>query len=170
MNKEKIKAAVQQAKDYVSSEEEPWKSLAFQVILTKLISADENIQTLPRMQSEKPQSAVKSKEMEEDLSTLSIPQKSLEKILSLKEREQIPILWSLSSKPSMTVDEFLSLCEKAGITIPPSYSPTKGGNFRNRLVKEDKMFVEDGKVGKVSMYKLSAAGRLKAQKFLEDSE
>jgi hypothetical protein len=97
--------------------------------------------------------------------TLAITDQSLEKILALKERERIPILWSLSSQQSMTVDEFLAASSRAGVSIAPSYSPTKGGNFRNRLVKQDKVFVEDGKLGKVPKYKLSAAGRLKARKF-----
>ena len=163
MNKERIQNAIQEAKDYVSQEEEPWKSLAFQVLLSRLISQEES--------SDAPEHRVEgesspSPEVHES-SRLSIPEHSLEKILALKEREQIPILWSLSSAQSMTVDEFLSACSDAGVTISQSYSPTKGGNFRNRLVKQDKMFLEDGKVGKVPRYKLSAAGKLKAQKFFD---
>jgi len=70
----------------------------------------------------------------------------------------------------MTVEEFLDASSRAGVTIAPSYSPKKGGNFRNRLVKQDKMFVEDGRVDKMPKYKLSAAGKLKAQKFFTKNQ
>jgi len=175
LNKEKIRSAIREAKEYVSDEEEPWKSLVFQVILTQLISdggSNASLQSKNRAidvsNAQQRDRLVESQQHTGDLEapTLSIPEHSLEKILALKEREQIPILWSLSSQQSMTVDGFLTACEKAGVTISRSYSPTKGGNFRNRLFKEDKMFVEDSKAGKVPKYKLSAAGRLKAQKFL----
>jgi len=167
LNKDKIQSAIQQAKDYVSEEEEPWKSLAFQAILSRLISEEdrggESSKVHSKMTIEEPQSGKITQE--HSVPSLSIPAQSLEKILALKEREQIPILWSLSSQQSMTVDEFLDASSKAGVTIAPSYSPAKGGNFRNRLVKQDKIFVEDGKLGKIPKYKLSAAGKLKAQKF-----
>ncbi len=38
MDKAKVKLAIKKAKDLVSDEEEPWKSLAFQIILAFLIS------------------------------------------------------------------------------------------------------------------------------------
>jgi ribosomal protein S8E len=169
LNKDGIQAAIREAKDHVSDQEEPWKSLAFQVILSRLISEQESDfgNSHAKIHSKRIVEATSSRKMalERSVPSLSIPEQSLEKILTLKEREQIPILWSFSSKQSMTVDEFLAASSTAGVSISPSYSPTKGGNFRNRLVKQDKMFVEDGKLGKVSKYKLSAAGKLKAQKF-----
>ena len=172
MNKDRIQAAIREAKDHVSDEEEPWKSLAFQVILSRLISEQESdfgnarAKTHSKKMAEEASSGKTAQAVEKsNMPTLTITEQYLEKILALKEREQIPILWSLSSQQSMTVDEFLAASSRAGVSIAPSYSPTKGGNFRNRLVKQDKMFVEDGKLGKVPKYKLSAAGKFKAQKF-----
>ena len=175
MNNDRIRAAIREAKDQVSNEEEPWKSLAFQVILSRLISKQEKTENpsmvsakktrSKRIAEESPSQKI-SKEVEErTVPAISIPEQSLGKILALRERERIPILWSLSSQQSMTVDEFLSASSKAGVAVAPSYSPAKGGNFRNRLLKQDKMFIEDGKLGKVPKYRLTAAGKLKAQKF-----
>ena len=168
LNKERIQSAIKEAREYVSDEEEPWKSLAFQVILSRLISESDAPPQPERKAEEEPVSQRRA-EIHDESPELSIPEHSLEKILALKEREQIPILWSLASAQSMTVDEFLQACTRAGVTISQSYSPTKGGNFRNRLVKQDKMFLEDGKVGKVPRYKLSASGKLKVQKLFDTS-
>jgi hypothetical protein len=181
LEKSSVQSAIQKARELVAGEEEPWRSLAFQVILSRIISENKQSQEHDasdpnsKHHSERGERAAMADHASEELlaeevgAAISIPGQSLERILALKEREQIPILWSLASKPTMSVDEFLAASSRAGVTIAPSYSPTKGGNFRNRLVKQDKMFIEDGKVGKVPRYKLSAAGKLKSQKFFASS-
>ena len=99
---------------------------------------------------------------------LSIPADILEKISSLDERTRIPAIWHFSNKPSMTVNEFLSAAAKKGIGLSPSWSPREGGNFRNRLVKEDKMFAEDGNEGKTTRFKLTELATIKVKKTLSE--
>ncbi len=99
-----------------------------------------------------------------------VQEKFLKGVLNLSERQQIPVLWSFSNKPAMTIDQLIEASTRSGIAISPSWSPMKGGNFRNRLVKEDRMFVEEGKIGKMPKYKLSASGRMKVAWILEQIE
>jgi hypothetical protein len=170
MDKEMILSLIEEAKNLVADVQEPWRSLAFSAILSKLIS-ESFPSPMTANSSERKSLAKKSSDQheEQDIPQIRIPDQHLERILALKERDQIPILWHLRAKPSMTVDEFLRASSNAGIAISPSYSPSKGGNFRNRLVKEDKMFVEDGLKGKVPRYKLSSIGKIKIQKFFTNS-
>lgn len=99
---------------------------------------------------------------------LSIPADILEKLSPLDERTRIPVIWYFSSKPSMTVNEFLIAAAKDGVGLSPSWAPSEGGNFRNRLVKKDNMFAEDGQDGKTTRYRLTELAAIKVKKTLAE--
>lgn len=98
---------------------------------------------------------------------ISIPQELIEEILKLEERIRIPVLWYFSTRQKMTVKDFLMACARKGLTLNSSWHPSAGGNFKRRLINEDKMFHETEKVGRDAILELTDIGRLKIMKELE---
>lgn len=99
--------------------------------------------------------------------SINVPEETIDQIERLDERIKFPILWHYSSKPIMTVEEFLNACSDKGFSLSPSWLPSAGGNFKNRLVKEDKMFREADKLGKNKTYTLTDIGKLKIKRELQ---
>lgn len=158
MDEKKIREAIEEARHLVSGEEEPWRLAAFQVILSKLLEQTGLEKTAG---SNRIADKLTQNEVYSAVPTIFVPDKLIGSILKLSERDRIPFLWSFSNEESMTVDEFLNSAKMAGFSFSRSWSPLEGGNFRNRLVREGNLFVESGKMGKVPLYKLSAAGKMK---------
>ena len=91
MDKVGIHSTIEEARYLISDEHEPWKSLAFQVILSKLIS-----DKLPSQADEtQDRSQDPGKRSDNNRTfTLEIPEgELLEQILKKSEREKIPIIW-----------------------------------------------------------------------------
>lgn len=99
--------------------------------------------------------------------SINIPENLIEPVMKLDERKRIPILWSFSSQSVMTVEGFLNVCADKGFGLSPSWLPSAGGNFHNRLVKEDKMLTSDKlKIKGKKTWKLTDVGKLKIKKEL----
>ena len=88
--------------------------------------------------------------------------------MKLEERIRFPILWYHSTKQIMTVEEFLTVCADKGFSLNTSWLPSAGGNFKNRLVNEDKMFKEVNKVGKNKTWSLTDIGKLKVKRVIQN--
>lgn len=100
---------------------------------------------------------------------INIPEEIIENITNLDERIQFPILWYFSTQPIMSVNEFLNACADKGLTLNPSWHTSAGGNFKNRLVKEDKMFTQVKNIeSKEKVWKLTDVGKLKIKKQVND--
>lgn len=99
--------------------------------------------------------------------TFNIPDDLIESIMKLDERQQIPILWSFSSQPVMSVENFITACSEKGFLLNPSWLPSAGGNFKNRLVKEDRKLTDAKvKIGGKKTWKLTDIGKIKIKKEL----
>lgn len=98
---------------------------------------------------------------------INVPVDLIESILKLEERIRFPILWHFSNHEKMTIKDFLMACAKKGFTLSSSWLPSAGGNFKGRLVNEDKMFHEAGKIGNQTAWALTDVGKLKIMKELE---
>lgn len=99
--------------------------------------------------------------------SINIPENLIEPIMELDERKRIPILWSFSSQLVMTIEDFLNICADEGFGLNSSWLPGAGGNFNNRLVKEDKMFTSSKlKINGKKTWKLTDVGKLKIKKEL----
>lgn len=159
--KSQIHDYIEEAKNLVADEEEPFKTAAFQVILSRLIPGEKPHKEI--LKSEKP--ASESHTEEEAAPKISVPEELLAYISSLGDPEKIPVLWTMSNREWMGVDEFLAAAADAGMTIARSWSPKQGGNFNNRLYRERKLFVKKGE-GKEATYKLSAEGKQKVKETL----
>jgi len=173
--------AITRAKKAVENEEEPYRSIAFKVILTKLLDSHEPRSPATReMLVTNKRSKQRSKESqtsngidrtEETLDkeiTFDIPQELLPKIMKLEEREKIPVIWSYASRNSMTISEFLVAASKKGFNFSPSWHPSQGGNFTNRLLKQDGVFARDGKQSTAWKFMLTDVGLLKVQKTISE--
>ena len=156
----KIHSLIEQARNLVADEEEPFRTAAFQVILSYLISNESEIVSEGHVTTE-------TKVAENEIPKIIVPDDKINYISNLGDSDKIPILWSMADREWMKVDDFLSGVAEVGISIAKSWSPKKGGNFNNRLFKERKLFVKKGE-GKEALYKLSAEGRQKAKEFLEN--
>jgi hypothetical protein len=159
-SKSQIHDYIEQAKRLVQDEEEPYRTAAFQVILSHLISGEKSTTTTQRSSEEQP-SGTSGK--------IAVPEEMIDYISGLGDPDKIPVLWSKSDKEWMKVDDFLAAAADAGMTIAKSWSPKQGGNFNNRLYRERKLFVKKGE-GKDATYKLSAEGKQKVRELLESSE
>lgn len=98
---------------------------------------------------------------------INVPNELVEKITTLDERVRMPLLWYFSNRHSMTVKEFLMACAKKGFSLSASWLPSTGGNFKNRLVNEDKMFREANKIGREIVWDFTDVGKLKIMKEIE---
>ena len=99
--------------------------------------------------------------------SINITENLIEPIMELDERKRFPILWSFSSHSVMTIEDFLNICADKGFGLKPSWHPSAGGNFNNRLVKEDKMFTSGKlKINGKKTWKLTDVGKLKIKKEL----
>jgi hypothetical protein len=98
---------------------------------------------------------------------IEIPQEFIEGVKELDERTRFSIIWSFSNRPRMTIKEFLIACAKKGFALSSSWLPSEGGNFRGRLVNEDRMFHDVEKVGRELVWELTDVGRLKVMRELE---
>ncbi len=161
LTKSKIHGFIEEARNLVADEEEPFRTAAFQVILSHLISKESDIASPAESHV-----VNESKEDENKIPKITVPDEKISYINNLGDSDKIPILWSLSDNDWMKVDDFLSNVE-VGISIAKSWSPKKGGNFNNRLFKEKKLFVKKGE-GKEALYKLSADGNQKVKDLLEN--
>ena len=164
MDKDKLNTAIQEAKELVSRQEEPFRTAAFQVVLSHLISDYGH----PRIRGDSSSSKVEDlshlQETAEWMPKLTVPQEELDGILTLKDPERIPVVWSFSDREWMGLTEFFSAAEQTGIPFGKSW--LHGGNFNNRLYEKKQLFSKKGK-GKDTKYKLSATGRLEVKKILE---
>jgi len=147
---------MEETRSLVADEEEPFRTAAFQVILSHLISNESEIAS---------ESHVTKEVDENEIPKIIVPDEKINYISDLGDSDKIPILWSMADKEWMKVDDFLSGVAEVGISIAKSWSPKKGGNFNNRLFREKKLFVKKGE-GKEALYKLSAEGRQKAKDLL----
>lgn len=98
---------------------------------------------------------------------INIPTELIDAVQKLDERIRFPILWYFSNQKRMAVKDFLLACARKGVSLSSSWHPSAGGNFKKRLVGEDKMFHEDGKVGGQTAWKLTDVGELKVTKEIE---
>ena len=158
--KSQIHEYIEEAKRLVADEEEPFKTAAFQIVLSNLLSG---------------KSFAGSKEatdeeviMGDAATKIEVPDDLVNYITGLGDPDKIPILWSMSTQEWMKVDDFLSAAAEAGMTIARSWSPKQGGNFNNRLYREKKLFVKKGE-GKEATYKLSAEGKQRVKELLEQA-
>lgn len=101
---------------------------------------------------------------------INAPQNLWQKINEIDERTRFPILWFYSTKPVMSVKEFLTLCAKKGFSLNTSWLPSVGGNFASKLVKEDKMFKEEGKEGGEKLWAMTDLGRIRIQQEIHKLE
>jgi hypothetical protein len=165
LTKSQIHEFIEEAKNLVDDEEEPFKTAAFQVILSRLISgegsSESSSNTMVRVEAKQ--------EEEQTIAKISIAENIVNYISSLGDPDKIPILWSMSDREWMKIDDFLSASADAGMTIAKSWSPKQGGNFNNRLYREKKLFVKKGE-GKEATYKLSAEGKQKVKELLKSTE
>lgn len=99
--------------------------------------------------------------------SINIPENLIGPIMKLDERKRIPILWSFCSQSVVTIENFLNICADKRFGLNSSWLPGVGGNFKNRLVKEDKMFTSDKlKINGKKTWKLTDVGKLKIKKEL----
>lgn len=163
LTKSQVHAFIQEAKDLVADEEEPFKTAAFQVILNQLISGKALCESTPTK-------TTGSSNVVEDEATapakISVPDGMVNYISGLGDPDKIPVLWSMSDREWMKVDDFLSAAADTGMSIAKSWSPKQGGNFNNRLYRERKLFVKKGE-GKEATYKLSTEGKQKVKELTE---
>jgi len=145
-----------EAKALVSDEEEPYKTAAFQAILSQLLSGKSTTGSAKEVVEEEKNESAK----------IVMPEDMVNYVSGLGDPDKIPILWSMSGQEWMKVDDFLSAAADVGMTIAKSWSPKQGGNFNNRLYRERKLFVKKGE-GKEATYKLSAEGKQKVKELLE---
>ena len=159
LDQERVGAAIRRAKELVSDQEEPYKTAAFQVVLTQLLSdSHSSLDEFPGKNRES------ENESQVGAARILIPEGKLDRIISLKDPDKIPLLWSFSDKDWVGLGEFLSASEEAGIPLGQSWS--HGGNFNNRLYRDKQLFVKKGE-GKEAKYKLSANGKLVVKRILE---
>jgi len=163
LTKSKIHSYIEEARNLVTDEEEPFRTAAFQVILSHLISSKSEIVSVVESHAAKEANEVAEKEVPK----INVPEEKINYINKLGDSDKIIILWSMSDTDWMNVDDFLSGVAEVGISIAKSWSPKKGGNFNNRLFKEKKLFVKKGE-GKEALYKLSAEGKQKSKELLEN--
>lgn len=98
---------------------------------------------------------------------INIPENLIEPLMEIDERSQIPILWSFSSHPIMDIESFIHSCSEKGFLLSPSWLPSTGGNFKNRLVKEDKMLTDaKTKINGKKAWKLTDVGKIKLKRIL----
>jgi hypothetical protein len=165
LTKSKIHSFIEEARNLVADEEEPFRTAAFQVILSHLISNESEI-----VLAAETHTINESKEADENkIPKILVPDEKINYVNNLGDSDKIPILWSMSDKEWMNVDDFFSGVAEVGISIAKSWSPKKGGNFNNRLFKEKKLFVKKGE-GKEALYKLSAEGKQKAKELLDKGD
>ena len=109
----------------------------------------------------------KSEISSNDNISINVPENLIESLLKLDERKLIPILWSFSSQPIMKVEDFINACFEKGFMLSTSWLPSAGGNFKTRLIKEDKMMTEIKlKIKGKKSWKLTDVGKMKIKKIL----
>ncbi|MEC4847667.1 MAG: hypothetical protein RI100_00565 [Nitrosarchaeum sp.] len=101
--------------------------------------------------------------------SINIPENLIESLMKLDERQLIPILWSFSSNPIMNIEGFIQSCGEKGFLLNSSWLPSVGGNFKNRIVKEDRMLT-DAKttINGKKAWKLTDVGKIKLNKILSE--
>jgi hypothetical protein len=161
--KSQVRDWIEEAKSLVEDEEEPFRSIAFRVILNRLIVRDA-VEEGIRAPAEKV-----TEEGESLVAKIVVPEEMVNQISALGDPDKIPILWSMSDREWMKVDDFLTAAADVGMSIAKSWSPKQGGNFNNRLFRERKLFVKKGE-GKEATYKLSAEGKQKVKELLEQQK
>jgi hypothetical protein len=162
LTESKIHSFIEEARNLVADEDEPFRTAAFQVILNHLISNESEI-----VSAAESRVTIEAKEAGvNEFPKIIVPAEKINYISNLGDSDKIPILWSMADTEWMKVDDFLSGVAEAGISIAKSWSPKKGGNFNNRMFREKKLFVKKGE-GKEALYKLSAEGRQRAKDLLE---
>jgi len=160
LTKSRVHELIEEAKSLVEDEEEPFKTAAFQAVLSRLLSGEtsaESVMALSIAGEETPSAKIE------------VPEDLVNYISGLGDPDKIPVLWSMSNLEWMKVDEFLSAAADSGMTVAKSWSPKQGGNFNNRLYRERKLFVKKGE-GKDATYKLSAEGKQKVKEILESKQ
>ncbi|MDG6908688.1 MAG: hypothetical protein JRN20_23215 [Nitrososphaerota archaeon] len=163
------KEAISEAKKAVENEDEPFKSVAFKVILERLLNLQDTGHEIERPRTILGRAKRQTSQIEpSDASekgeiTFDIPKEYLTLITKLDDRDKIPLLWHYSSRKSMTISEFLVAASQKGFNLAKSYLPSRGGNFTNRLVKADGVLAKDGKKGTSIKFKLTDVGILKVQ-------
>jgi len=104
-----------------------------------------------------------------DQISINIPENLIEPLMAIDERRQIPILWSFSSQPIMDVESFIETCSEKGFLFGSSWLPSAGGNFKNRIVKEDKMLTDAKiKINGKKAWKLTDVGKVKLKRIIAD--
>lgn len=174
---------IEEAKRAVSNQEEPFKSIAFKVILSKLIESKflprrENVEPVEKEDLHAKRESKKKNKIEEDavalpaqeIAAFEIPESIKQGVNDLKDRQKLPVLWYFSTVKSMTIREFLNALIKNKFQFSHTWLPDQGSNFTKRIVQEDKMLEEDGKNGREKKYKLSVVGNLKVQKLIAELE
>ena len=144
-------------------------------VLVNKISSGFGIVNEPEQSTQSTNSTVKANKENKKEQTVAgdqpieikVPSELIEGILKLEERIRFPILWHFSNIQRMTVKDFLIACTKKGFGLSSSWLPSAGGNFKGRLVTEDKMFYEDGKIGSQTAWLLTDVGKVKIKKELE---
>ena len=101
---------------------------------------------------------------------IQVPEKFVDDIIKMDERSRFPILWYFSTKQIMSVKEFLNICSETGFSLSPSWLTSAGGNFSNRLVKEDKMFRKAKKENGELLWELTDIARLKIKRQVNEFE
>jgi hypothetical protein len=171
------KQVINVVKEIVADEEEPFKSMAFEIILSRLLrTVDLESNSASSVKNRKNPTSVKEKAIQvegpsnQQIIEFEIPESIKEVILSLPERKRIPLLWNFSTKKSMTIREFLEAAAKNNIPLSHTWLPSEGSNFAKRIVRDEKMLEEDGKVGREIKYKIGDVGNLKIRKIIAEIE
>ncbi len=99
---------------------------------------------------------------------IQVPEKIIDDVIKMDERFRFPTLWYFSTKQIMSIKEFLNVCSETGFSLNPSWLPSTGGNFNNRLVKEDKMFRKVKKENGEQTWELTDMARLKIKRKISE--
>jgi len=121
-----------EAKALVSDEEEPYKTAAFQAILSQLLSGKSTTDSAKEVVEEEKNESAK----------IVMPEDLVNYVSGLGDPDKIPILWSMSGQEWMKVDDFLSAAADAGMTIAKSWSPKQGGEFQQQALPGKKIVCE----------------------------
>lgn len=169
-------AALAQARKAVGKEEEPFRSIAYKVILTHLLVLQQP--PIPQIQNTVPiiqnnghdgieaNEPAKPEKPAQVKVKFDIPQDLFPLVVTLKnETEKGMIVWSYSSVASMTIKGFIMAARDHRIPFTDSW--LNGSNFNRDLVKT-RMMIKDGKDGKAIKYKLSAPGLIKVQNLIKE--
>jgi hypothetical protein len=136
-----IKEAIKLAKEIVRDEEEPYRTEAFKIILTKLLDSEK----------------VKGEEVKGE-----IPEQIMDKVKELTNKEKIQLILYYANKP-LTKEEIKAKSLELGI----DEGWWHGSNFRRDLMKRNKLVVEE-KDGDITRYRLTEVARVATKKLIEE--